>query len=290
MSMLLNLFIAQSVRDACRLVATDGKACAASAELITSEGQIAVCSINNVFSQNASSSISDGIILPRILDLQSLTSTAPFDDVVVAQIHDAIWEQPDTGNDEEIGLSTNIGDSVGGCSEEDSEREDELWLDPSLRSSPTIAVGTTLPGQLMRDLNPCNEDSTAQNPCEEESSPLAFPEWPPQTWEMYSAVVLHANNNGSTSTGFVQSDTNMAPHQSPQARRPPAPKVPVMLGDKHLEWLENSHKCLSDDNSGTIWSETIEAWLRFERDLPLANVSSVSGNISFKLSHLSNSM
>lgn len=213
--------------------------------------------------------------------MQSLTSTAPFDDVAVAPIHDAVREQPDTGNDEEIGLSTN---------EEDSEREDEPWLDPSLRSSHTIAVGATLPGQIMRDLNPCNEDSVAQNPCEEESSPLVFPERPPQTWEMYSAVVPRANNNGSASTGFVQSATNTALHRSPRARRPPAPKVPVTLGDKHLEWLENSHKCLSDDNSGTVWSETIEAWLRFERDLPLANVSSVSGNISFKLSHLSNSM
>ncbi|KAM6497555.1 hypothetical protein JOM56_008028 [Amanita muscaria] len=70
----------------------------------------------------------------------------------------------------------------------------------------------------------------------------------------------------------VQTDTNNS--RSQRARRAAALKVPVTLGDKHSEWLGSSYKYLLDDKCGTIWSETIEAWLQFEKDLPLANLSS----------------
>ncbi|KIL60545.1 hypothetical protein M378DRAFT_14099 [Amanita muscaria Koide BX008] len=165
-----------------------------------------------------------------------------------------------TGGDDE---STRGGDDE---SRRGDDRDDETatgeanhdWLDPSLRSS-TIVIGAAFP----------NQNTPISGPCEDENSPPPFPERP------LMPDVPCANDNLGQSEGAdnVQTDTNTT-SRSQRTRRAAAPKVPVTLGDKHSEWLQGSYSCLLYDNCDTIWSETVEAWLQFEKDLPLVNISS----------------
>ncbi|KIL58239.1 hypothetical protein M378DRAFT_15676 [Amanita muscaria Koide BX008] len=124
------------------------------------------------------------------------------------------------------------------------------WLDPSLRSSPTNnAVGAALPSQSTSNSGPCNEG-----------------EGPPVTAMSHENAPCHPEGSA------IQRNTNTSRIQ--RTRQAAAPKVPITLGDKHSEWLKNSYKCLLNDNCSTMWSETVEAWLQFENDLPLVNLSS----------------
>lgn len=142
-----------------------------------------------------------------------------------------------------------------------SQHEDdnsESWLDPSLRKSQDIHES--------RATSPAvNHDPTSPN--EGARSPTPFPEQPPQTWDAYA-------QRGSvlSKDGTVQSEPNT--HRTQRQRRPPKPKevIPIVC----QEWLGNSYNYFVDANLGPLWLECIENWLKFEMNLPLCDISSVS--------------
>lgn len=215
-------------------------------------------------------------------------------------------EEENTGTDGDLSGSLHLA----------SERENVSCLNPSLRESSSIVSGPMLPGPVGRITNPGEpetisrrEDNDSELPLDpllrelsDISSPavpsgshnaspnedtrslqLPFPERPPQTWE----TLPHVTNRGIVTVTSEDIAETSEPNavRCQRQRRPPKPKevVPIVC----QEWLQNNYLYLVDANLGPVWLECMEDWLKFERNLPLSDISSVGDSYTTTiLSHI----